>query len=251
MPDEEHELLERIRGATDGITARPDSVGMVRARVRARRRRRTAWGAGVTAAIAVVATAVVVDWTRSDDGSSPGPADRSEDPPSAIEGDLFRPAGFFEDVVGGKAAPRQVTHRLTRGEKFFALVDWWPTDPRSTPSPYLVDIALERIEGSPAEVCADLGPGSCESRGGGHVAHRYELPAREAFLDPVHRRAPVEVDAADALVRGVTYVRADGWAVSVLVCNCSATGDVLGGTPPLAHDRLEEVAASDTWIRAK
>jgi len=251
MPDEENELLERVRGATSAIGPRPDAVGIVRARVGARRRRRTTLATGLSAAVVagVAVLAVVIDRSPNADPPSPGPAVQGSDPPSAIEGTLYRPAGFFADVIGGRATPREVTYRPVRGVKFYAVIDWWPTI-TSDESPYLVDIALERIAGTPDDECAALATGApCLERGDGEVVTRYEIAAGEAFLDPVHRSTALGEGSFEGAVRGVTYLRPDGWAVSVLVCSCGADGSAAGDQPPLTLDRLEEVASSDTWVR--
>jgi hypothetical protein len=81
------------------------------------------------------------------------------------------------------------------------------------------------------------------------VVQYFESPASDVYLDPVHRRAPLDAPT-DAAVRGVTYLGADGWTVTVLVCSCSGDGSSSTEEPPVTLDRLEQVAGSDTWLRA-
>ena len=179
---------------------------------------------------------LLIDRATSPDTAAAGKTAPTSGPPSAIEGDLYRPAGFFEDVVGGRAAPREIRYRLADGEKFVAELDWWPADP-SDPA-FLAGIGLERADPPAAAACAALPTeGTCIARADGDVVQHREVPASDVHLDPAHRRSPLEAPAG-ATVRGVTYLRADGWTVTVLVRSCSGDGSTVREQPPVTLDQL-------------
>lgn len=222
------DVLERLARGAEGIASHDGAGQIVRGAVhRRRRRRRIAAGIGGAAAGVLLAVTVpaVLD---NDEPTRPGPAQRT-DGPRATRGDVYRPAGFLEDVLGGRAVPVLQRHHAARGELFYATIEWQPAGWDGPP--FLAAISLERA-------------------GDEITARRFEVAAAKAFLDPVHRAAAVEPAGADATVRGVTHLHPGGLAVSVVVCDCGGRdGAVLAPEPPASYAELEEVAGDESWVR--
>lgn len=242
------ELLGRVRAGVSGIHPRADALEVVRHQVGRRRRRRRVVGAvasvaAVAVAVPAVLVALQVGGDRADDVE---PADPT--PTATVDG--TRPAAFFVTQAGGRSRGQLVRYRAAPGQRYFARFLWWPEV--DAVAPVLTGAAVERYDGSAADACAEVvavdGPGaSCGETAGGQVARVADLSGPVA-LDAVNRRGRLDGAGDDDPVRAVTVFRDDGWAVSLVVCSCTARpGPDLDG-PPLTGAALAEVAAAEAWV---
>ena len=255
MPDDDLDVLSsRLRRGADGIRPTADVPHVVNAAVARRRRRNTGVAALAVGAVAAISTASIwAGTTLGDEG--PGPTDPADtgstapDPAPSLTNDASRPAALFQDFVGGRARGDLIQFRQVPGERMFARFAWSPDTSGGTF--YLTGVAVEEYDGTAADACAALEPdvSVCEPRGKGAVVSRFDSSATGAVFDRLHRVAPVEADPA-AVVRGVTWFRGKGRAVTVVVCACTPNGTPVPGGAPLTYEQLEQVAGDRVWWQA-
>lgn len=248
-PEEYEALLARVRTAT--ATVSPGNAVTERvtgALLRRRRRRRRQIGLASAAAVAVLGvTAVVVVPSLVGDDTKLDPS-QDDAAPSAVQAGLYRPAGFFQDVVGGQAVPSITRYYRTSPEvRFTARFEWSP-EPDGKDR-FLGDLSLERFRATPEKRCASLpGEALCDVLDDGSVLARYEVAADGADLAPLNGLGRIDLPGSEGTLRGVTYLRGDDLAVTVLVCNCSSEGGgVLQATPPVSFETLEDVVTDPSW----
>ena len=170
---------------------------------------------------------------------------------SAVAAGLYRPAGFFQDLAGGVAVPTITRHHVAKGINLTARFDWTPT---AAPSAYLGSIARERYLGNAVVGVRRARRQQRDLRRAGRRTRwsaRYTIPASRAYFAPVRRGAPIRFPGGtEPSVHGVTYFRADGLAISVLLCNCSAKGGVvLSDEVPVDEDALVRIVTDDSWVK--
>lgn len=248
-PDDDA-LLARIQAATTRVGPAAGAAERVRgALVRRRRRRRIQVGVASATAVAALSVAgVVVLPGLVGEEPRPAPSDAVPPPSAVIEGGGYRPAGFFKDVVGGAAQPSITRYyRTVPRIVFTARFEW---SPDITGGAYLADLSLERYRSSAAKRCSRLagGDAACTTREDGSVVARYEVPADGAYLAPISSEGRLRFPTSSGRLRGVTYFRTDGKAVTVLVCNCSSLdGALLSAVPPVTFEALEDVVTDESW----
>lgn len=252
------ELLARVARSADRAEVGPDALWRVRRELAARQRarRRGRFALGVVAAVVLlglgVGLGVVLDRSgddepevASDRGDGGGEEEESTGAPRANIDGVYRPAGFFADLAGGSASPISTDYRVVDGNIIVARLAWTP-DGSDTES--LVGLAVERFARDPGAVCAGLldGAARCVEQPSGGVLADYELPAQQVDLSPVHQAESLTGADEGALVRGVTYLRPDGLAVTAVLCGCATDGSALPGSLPEVS--LEQIVQDDSWV---
>ncbi len=245
-------LRDRMRGGTLGIHARDDAVGVLRREVGVRKRRRRAAGAvAVLATVAAVAVPAAV-LTSTDDRTDPPVAGTSTPAATASPTETAeRPAAFFVSLVGGGSRAKGIIFRPVPSVKKLVRFLWYDNAEKAG-APVHAGIGIERIDLGPEAGCRQLvaaSGGECVDVGDGSQARVLDTTAAVARMAPFHEVGPLNGPMPDDLVRSVTVVRADGWAVSILVCAC-APGVPDLAEPPLAADVLVAAAADARWVAA-
>lgn len=247
--DHDDALLQRVRAGVSGIHPRPDALAVVHHQVGRRRRRRRVVGAvaAVAAAAVVVPAAVVALQLGGDDTVEPATPDATE----TVDG--TRPAAFFVAQLGGRGRGQLTRYRAAAGERYYARFLWWPQV--DADGPVFAGAAVEAYEGDAAGACADVVAAdeaagvtaSCATRDDGVVV-RVADGAGPLAIDAVNRRGRLDNAGPADEVRSVTAFRADGWAVSLVVCSCVAWERPDLDAPPLSGSELAEAAVATAWV---
>ncbi|MDO9455594.1 hypothetical protein [Nocardioides sp.] len=246
-------LLDRLRTGVSGIQPRHDALAVVRHHVGRRRRRRrvVAVVASVAAAAVVVPVALLALQLQGDDGGVP-PADGPTTGAAVLDG--TRPVAFFVDNAGGRARGQQTTYRAAAGERYYARFLWWPeADGRY---PVFAGAAVAYVEGDADAACAALvaedeaagATSTCETTATGEVARIADTTAGAVSIDAANGRGKLDTGDPDDQVRAVTVFRDDGWAVSLVLCECSAWDGPDLDDPPLSGAELADIAAVEAWV---
>lgn len=251
--DDYDDIARRLRGGVGGVQPRHDAIAVVQHHVGRRRRRRRV----VAAVASVVAVAVVVPTTLLavqlvGDGRGVEPAEDVTPVEAALDGSS--PVAYFVDTAGGRARGQVTRYRAAAGERYYTRFLWWPQD--DAPSPVFAGVAVEQYDGTAADACAAVvvldeeagGVSSCTTTADGTVLRTDESSGRVA-LDAVRRRGFLEGARGDDQVRAVTAFRADGWAVSLVICGCTALKDNVDlDEPPMAADEMGRIVALEPWV---